>query len=203
MTRDGIMNKFILGVILLSALLNLPGADLSTPDGKSYKNVEVLRCVAGCVQIRHDDGLANLDWEALPDEFIAALPARMREDLQSFADLTLANGKVLRKAVIASMGEGYIIFLHLNGRTRVPEKALPPKFAASMTRKQLESMRRKKSDEKPVPLEITADGKKVYRGKRGGRYYIENGRKVYLPKYREVELKKLPASTAGNRKDNH
>ena len=200
---DAGMNKIILSLLLAAAVLSMPGADLTAETGKVYKNMEVMRCVAGCVQIRHDDGLANLDWESLPDEFIAALPAKMREELQAFADLTLANGKVLRKAVIVSLGEGYVIFLHLGGRTRVPEKALPKRFLTSMTRKQLEEMRRKKSDDKPIALEITPDGKKVYRGKRGGRYYIENGRKIYLPKYREAELKKLPASTAGNRKDNH
>ena len=197
------MNKFIVGIAAMIALFELMGADLTTSAGKVYKNVEVQRCVAGCVQIRHDDGMANLDWESLPDGFIAALPAAQREELQAFADLTLANGKVLRKAVIASMGEGYIIFLHLEGRTRVPEKALPGKFAASMTRKQLETMRKKKADDKPLALEMTPDGKPVYRGKRGGRYYIENGRRVYLPKYREAELKKVTPSTPGSRKDKH
>ena len=191
---------FALGMAIL---MELAGADLVTGSGKVYKNVEVVRCVAGCVQIRHDDGMVNLDWENLPDGFIAALPAKQRESLQEFADLTLANGKVLRKAVISSMGEGYVIFLHLDGRTRVPEKALPKRFLASMTRKQLEDMRKKKSDDKPIALEITADGKKVYQGRRGGRYYIENGKKVYLPQYRIPELKKIPASTAGDRKDNH
>jgi hypothetical protein len=197
------MSKAVIFAFCMAMLLDLSGADLTTESGRVYKNVEVLRCVAGCVQIRHDGGTVNLDWENLPDGFIAALSARQRTELQEFADLTLLNGKVLRKAVISSMGEGYVVFLHLDGKIRVLEKALPKRFLASMTRKQLEDMRRKKSDGKPIALEITPDGKKVYQGKRGGRYYIENGRKVYLPQYREVELKKLPASTAGNRKDNH
>ena len=197
------MSKAVIFAFCMAMLLDLSGADLTVESGRVYKNVEVLRCVAGCVQIRHDDGTVNLDWETLPDGFIAALPAKQRESLQEFADLTLPNGKVLRKAVISSMGEGYVVFLHLDGRTRVPEKALPKRFFASMTRKQLENMRRKKSDDQPIALEITADGKKVYKGKRGGRYYIENGKKVYLPPYRIPELKKIPASTAGDRKDNH
>ena len=197
------MSKAVIFAFCMAMLLDLSGADLTVESGRVYKNVEVLRCVAGCVQIRHDDGTVNLDWETLPDGFIAALPAKQRESLQEFADLTLPNGKVLRKAVISSMGEGYVVFLHLDGRTRVPEKALPKRFFASMTRKQLENMRRKKSDDQPIALEITADGKKVYNGKRGGRYYIENGKKVYLPPYRIPELKKIPSSTAGDRKDNH
>lgn len=163
----------------------LPAADLTTETGRTYLNVEVLRCVAGCVQIRHDNGMANLDWNDLPDIFIAALSNKQRENLQEFADLTLANGRVLQKACVVSLSYGHAIFLHTGGRTRVPVKALPRKFIVSLTRKQYDLLHKKKVDKQPAVVEVTADGRTVYRGSRGGRYYLDNGRKVYLPQYRE------------------
>ena len=174
----------------MALLLNLPGADLTTESGKVYKNAELLRIAAGSVLIGYDKGTASITLNDLPDNFLAALTARQRIAMQSLADIKLVNGKLLKKCVIDDLADGKVTITHLNGSVTVKFSELPPKYRALFTRRQLEMLNTseknkgssRKSEPKPTG-ERTEDGKIIYVGSRGGKFFInEQGKRVYLKK---------------------
>jgi len=197
------MEKLVwIGLLLLSVWL-VPAADLVTDAGKKYENVEIRKIAAGCVQIRHKGGEATIALEELPENFIAALSIRQRYALQSLVDIKMPDGKVYYKTSIKSLGSGFVFITHLHGNDKIPFKDLPRKYLATFTRRQLEAVNKvpekKKASAAAAPAdsknaaatpasaavqdEKTADGRKIYTGPRGGKYYINDaGRKVYLRK---------------------
>lgn len=180
-------------ICLVSAAfcLTAQAADLMTLSGKIYKNVDLRKASAGCVQILHDEGVAAVELNDLPESFIAALSNRQRTDLLNLIDLTLKDGTVYRKCSISGMGGGFIEITHVDGSCKIAFAALPEKIQKVFSRKQLEKIkaskqtaaRRRSGSTFDPGGDVTTDGKKIHTGPRGGRYYInDNGRKVYLRK---------------------
>ena len=106
-------------------------------------------------------------------------------------DITLKDGTVYRKCSISGMGGGSIEITHVDGSCKISFAALPEKIQKVFSRKQLEkikaskqtSARRRSGSTLDPGGDVTADGKKIHTGPRGGRYYVnDNGRKVYLRK---------------------
>ena len=184
------MKKYILLLFAFAAFSGL-AADLTTVSGKVYKNVELVKAAAGSVIIEHDKGTASIALKELPDDFIAALSPRQRMAIQSLADIKLKNGKLLKKCVIEKLGDNQVAITHLNGTVTVNFTDLPAEYRALFTRKQLEMLKSsslkakgssRKGEVKPTG-ERTADGRIIYVGSRGGKFYInDQGRRVYLKK---------------------
>ena len=184
------MKKYILFLLFLSAFSGLT-ADLTTESGKVYTNVELVKAAAGSVIIEHDDGSASIALDDLPDNFIAALSSRQRLAMQSLADIKFKNGKLLKKCVIDKLGDNQLVITHLKGTVTIKFDDLPAKYRALFTRKQLEMVKSssvkgkgssRKGEVKPTG-ERTTDGRIIYVGSRGGKFFInDQGRRVYLKK---------------------
>ena len=187
----------------------LSGADLKTESGKVYKNVELRRIAGGCVQIVHDEGNATLGLNDLPESFIAALSIRQRYALQSLTDIQVKDGTIYRKTTLESLGSGYVLLNHLGGSAKVAVSDLPPKYRATFTRKQLSVLNMSPEEIKAAAKaaigngkptgEKTTDGKDIYAGPRGGRFFISSeGKKVYLkPEKTENSANKGKVPAAG------
>ncbi|MBE6369801.1 MAG: hypothetical protein E7056_06560 [Lentisphaerae bacterium] len=188
------------GLVMSSVLC---GADLKTESGKVYKNVELRRIAGGCVQIVHDDGATTLGLSELPEQFIAALSIRQRHALQSLVDIQVKDGTVYRKTTLESLGGGFVLLNHLGGSVKVAVGDLPAKYRATFTRRQLSILNKTPEEIKAAAQaaigtgkptgEKTADGKDIYVGSRGGRFFVDNdGKKVYL-KREKTAAASLPA----------
>ena len=181
------MNKFLLTLIGVMSVAFLSAADLETLSGTKYINVELKRAVAGCVTIEHDDGSATIMLDDLPESFIAALSSRQRASLQNLADIKLADGTVYSKCSIVMLVDNTVTITHVDGTAEIKVDQLPRCFVATFTRKQLEALKRQPTPEladttSGTPTDQrTVDGRTIYVGPRGGRYYInENGTRGYI-----------------------
>lgn len=185
-------NLFFISLLLLGAAFMVDAADLVTEKGVTYKNVEIRKIAAGCVQLVHDGGKATVALDDLPENFIAALSIRQRYSLQSLVDIKVGD-KVYKKTSINALGNGFVYISHLDGNSKLTLKELPGKYVATFTRKQLDAVNKvvtKKTasaaaDNKSTPNKVkkTPAGKEIHIGPRGGRYYINDaGKKVYLRK---------------------
>ena len=179
----------LLSCLMLIVALKLAGADLKTVSGRLYRNVEVMKINAGYVHIEHDKGNAAIALNDLPDNFIAALNTHQRKALQSMADIKLKNNTVYRRCTIDSLGNGFINVVYSKGSAKIHYKDLPDKYLATFTRRQLALLHKVPAPaKKPKPRitatsERTEEGRIVYLGPRGGKFYIdESGKRVYLPK---------------------
>lgn len=185
------MKRVLSGLLLLLAGNGmLSGADLTTISGKVYENAELHKIAAGCVQIVHDNGSATIAWDDLPESFIAALNTRQRNDLLNLADIKLKNGKLLQRCTLEFPGESLVVINHLKGSEKIKLDDLPENLVAVFSRAQIERIQgrataqdagNKKSVQDKPTGEKRPDGKEIYQGPRGGRYYInDSGRKVYI-----------------------
>lgn len=183
------MGKFIILSLLFVIATMVNAADLTTLDGKVYKYSEVKKCAAGFVYVLYEKGEVKIDLQNLPENFIAALSSRQRNALRKGADLQLADGKFYKNCNVTAMGNNSVTFSHDQGTVTVPFNKLSKNYQATFNHRQIAVITGKKST--PIAggsiLGKTADGKIVYSGIRGGRYYNNrNGKKVYLR--RDVEL---------------
>ncbi len=204
------MLKKYFAILLLSAGVTAGAADLLTESGRKYTNVEIRKIASGCVQIIADQGEATIALDELPESFIAALSIRQRYALQSLTDIVLKDGTVYRKTSINSLGSGFVFISHLDGNAKIAYKDLPEKYLSTFTRKQLEAVKQTPKKNKSLQTaaapnttqvnknsaavpqnvsqingtpsgEVTKDGKIIYIGPKGGRFYINsNGKKVYI-----------------------
>ena len=184
------MNKILLTVIFLFLLSSLFSADLTLESGSVFAKTEVKKCAAGFVYIAYEKGEAKIALNDLPENFIAALNSRQRGALRKGVDLTLADGRVLKNTSVKAMGGKSVTLKHDSGTAVVAFKDLPEKYQATFNRQQLLKIFNDKTAAANSGNIIgkTADGKIVYSGPRGGRYFInDSGRRVYLRK--NVEIK--------------
>ena len=185
------MNKifFILVLSLLSSALF--AADLTLENGSVYVQTEVKKCLAGFVYIAYEKGEAKIALNDLPENFIAALNSRQRGALRKGVDLTLADGRAFKHTSVKVMGNNSVTIKHDSGTAVVAFKDLPKKYQATFNRQQLLKIFNDKTSAQANSGNIvgkTADGKIVYSGPRGGRYFInDSGKKVYLRKNVEVK----------------
>ena len=181
------MKKLMAGLLLSLSLL-VDAADLRAVGGRIYCNAEIVKVAAGHVQIVYDDGNATLSLNDLPENFIAAMSSSQRIALQNMVDLKLPSGKCYYKTSISSLENNVVKLTHLKGTVNIPFDKLPAIYRATFTRKQLASLKkvpekaRKIKREAVVTGERTPDNDVIYRGPRGGKYFINDlGKKVYIP----------------------
>ncbi len=194
------MNKILLTVIFLFLLSSLFSADLTLESGSVFAQTEVKKCAAGFVYIAYEKGEAKIALNDLPENFIAALNSRQRGALRKGVDLTLADGRVLKNTSVKAMGGKSVTLKHDSGTAVVAFKDLPEKYQATFNRQQLLKIFNDKTATVNSGNIVgkTADGKVVYSGPRGGRYFInDSGRKVYLRKNVEVKAPEGVKVSAG------
>ena len=189
------MNKiiFLLGGLLFA--LTGVSADLTLADGRVFKQAELKKCADGFAVIQYDKGEVSIALNDLPENFIAALNSRQRNALRKGADLVMADGKVYKGCIVKGMGGNSLTLKHNDGIVVLQFKDLPRNYQATFSSKQLLLI----SGEKTT-LEIsgnvagkTANGRIVYAGPRGGKYFInDTGKRVYLRKDAEI----LPVKAA-------
>ena len=184
------MRNILIALLFTAANWTLWAADLKIGSGTVYKNAELRKIAAGCVQIEHDNGTALIAWEDLPDAFIAALSTRQRRELLSLADITLKNGRRLQRCTLVFIGNSQVEINHLHGTEKVALSDLPGKLISVLSRSQLEkavappgrkAVGSKNGDRIKDTGRKRPDGKTIYQGPKGGLYYInDDGRKVYI-----------------------
>ncbi len=194
------MNKifFILVFTLFSSAFS--AADLTLENGSVYAQTEVKKCAAGFVYIAYEKGEAKIALNDLPENFIAALNSRQRGALRKGGDLTLADGRTFKNTSVKVMGNKSLTIKHDSGTAVVAFKDLPKKYQATFNRQQLLKIFNDKTATVNSGNIVgkTADGKIVYSGPRGGRYFInDSGKRVYLRKNIEVKVPEGIKSNAG------
>ena len=184
--------RMAVGVAFIACFI-ISAADLTLTDGTVYTQAEVKKCAAGFVNILHEKGEAEIALEKLPENFIVALSSRQRNALRKGADIKLADGTLYKNCTVNSMGKNLLTIKHAQGVLEIAFNDLPEYYRATFTRSQLMKISGDKSSAVGKNASVigkTADGKTVYRGPRGGRYYLNtNGRKVYLRK--DIEVKPI------------
>lgn len=182
--------KFLLLAAMICGAGALCGADLTTENGKLFKGVEMRKISAGKVHIRHDQGTAVLVLEELPDNFLAALSVRQRFALQSRVDIKLKDGTTYLATSIITLENKKVTIAHRQGTATIPMDQLPAKYLATFTSKQMQALtgiipawaqNNKKSAYPAVKTYTDSQGRTIYEGPRGGKYYInDTGKRVYI-----------------------